>query len=314
MFTITQDKIKCPVKNCDKEPTGLHRLITHFRGAHIKGKDSNTIDNALAAIKSLKKDEVKKALLKELSEYGPEIDDADEEKVDARKCDGDDEEFIINQYLDSAICREERQYALFLANSLKKNNSFIKDILGLKTCEVLEVFYEATLMRDYWCRNRIEFNKALNCFAKKKEQWDSVIGSNGKEKNHANYWAKKHPLACWMMNAKPDLAVLYRENNNESPTLSFIECKYLSEVDTYYSKESNSFEYSQVKLQKLILDFLCNELKLKYSLENGDQHVEINKGKVMIARFVNGDSESDEIKAKGEELLIPITRLREIGY
>jgi len=314
VFTITQDKIKCPVKKCDKEPTGLHRLITHFRGAHIKGKDSKGTEEARAAIKSIENEDVKKSLLKEFSEYGPEMDAADEETFDVRKCEGADEKFIINGYLQDTICREERQYALFLANGLKKNNSEIKQKLDLDNCEIMEVFYEATLMRDYWCRNRIKFNKALNCFTEKEKPWGSEIGSNGKEKNHANYWAKKHPLACWMMNAKPDLAVLYRKNNNESPTLSFIECKYLSEVDTYYNKEAKDFKYTQVELQELILEFLCDDLELKYCLDKGEQYVEINQGEVIIARFVNGDSESDEIKIKGEELIIPITKLKEIGY
>ena len=319
MFTITQEKIKCPV--CGIEAEGLHRLITHFRGAHIKGKNSNAIDDALAAIKSFKKEQVKEALLKEFSEYGPEIDDADEEIVDARKCDGDDGEFIINQYLNNAICREERQYALFLANGLKKSNSLMKDMLELKNCEVLEdfevldVFYEATLMRDYWCRNRSKFNEKLSDFAEEEKPWGSEIGSNGKEKNHANYWAKKHPLACWMMNAKPDLAVLYKKNYNESPTLSFIECKYLSRVDNYYYEDDNNrLKCSQVELQELILKFLCNDLELKYSLENGEKHVIVNQGEVLIARFVSGSSEPDEMKVKNCERIIPITRLREIGY
>jgi len=322
VFTITQEKIKCPVNNCDKEPTGLHRLITHFRGAHIKGKDEKAIEEALAAIDSIKKDEVKKTLLKEFSEYGPEIDDADEGKVDARKCDGDDEQFIINQYLDSAICREERQYALFLANGLKKCNSLMKDMLELKNCEVLEafevldVFYEATLMRDYWCRNRSKFNEKLRNFAKEKKKWGNQLSEHGREeKNHANYWAKKHPLACWMMNAKPDLAVLYKKNYNESPTLSFIECKYLSRVDNYYYEDDNNrLKCSQVELQELILKFLCNDLELKYSLENGEKHVIVNQGEVLIARFVSGSSEPDEMKVKNCERIIPITRLREIGY
>ena len=48
---------------------------------------------------------------------------------------------------------------------------------------------------------------------------------------------------------------MYRGNNNELPTLSFIECKYLSEVDTYFNKEANDFKYKQITLQELILKF-----------------------------------------------------------
>ncbi len=314
MIYITQEKFKCPAKNCDIEAEGLHRLIRHFRGTHIKEKDSKVIKEALAAIENSNEDEVREALLKEFSEYGPEMDVADEEKIDVRKCDGVDDEFILNKYLNNTICREERQYALFLASGLKRNNSALKDMLRLSTCEILEVFYEATLMRDYWCRNRVAFNELLRDFAENEKKLDSEIGSNGNEKYHANYWKKKHPLACWMMNAKPDIAVLYKAKDYKVPTLSFIECKYLSRVDNYYYNGKDRFEYTQVKLQGLILEFLCNELKLKYSLENDNQIEEVNKGKMLLARFVNGDRKPDKRKRSSEEFEIPITDLIKIGY
>ena len=314
MFYITQEKFKCPAKNCDIEVEGLHRLIRHFRGTHIKEKDSKAIKEALTAIENSYEDVVREVLLKEFSEYGPEMDVADEEKIDVRKCDGVDDEFIVNKYLNNTICREERQYALFLASGLKRNNSALKDMLGLSTCEILEIFYEATLMRDYWCRNRVAFNELLRDFSEDKKKIGSEIGSNGKEKNHANYWKRKHPLACWMMNAKPDIAVIYREKDKKEPTLSFIECKYLSRVDNYYYNEGeNGFKYSQVELQELILEFLCGKLELKYSLGN-DENVKVNKGKVIIARFINVNIKPDKKLKSNKEKEIPITDSIKIGY
>lgn len=315
MFPITQERIQCPVKSCDIEPTGLHRLITHFRGAHIKGKDSKGIEEAWAAINSIENEDIKKALLMEFSEYGPEMDAGDEEKADVGKCDGDDEKFIINGYLKDAICREERQYALFLANGLKRNNSEIKQKLKPDNYEIIEVFYEATLMRDYWCRNRAKFNEALKGFVKNDNKFGGEIDSNGKEEKHANYWEKKHPLACWMMNAKPDIAFLYREKGKEEPTLSLIECKYLSRVDTYYYNKGNDrLECSQVELQELILEFLCNVLKLEYRSDNVNKNDAITKGEVYLAHFVNSEVDTDNTKLKDDEFEVSINRLREIGY
>ena len=74
------------------------------------------------------------------------------------------ENYINGNY---SICREERQYALFLSNILKyyKNhkdisNKFCKKILESidkehsDNIEILHVFYEATFMRDFLERNR----------------------------------------------------------------------------------------------------------------------------------------------------------------
>lgn len=66
------------------------------------------------------------------------------------------ENYIKDEY---SICREERQYALFLYNILrayKKNDiTDIYEACGIPTnAEILNVFYEATFMRDIFERNR----------------------------------------------------------------------------------------------------------------------------------------------------------------
>ena len=74
----------------------------------------------------------------------------------------------IDNYIcdNNSICREERQYALYLSNVLRKYSTPLKrarreDIQKIiKVCEIPDdatiqyVFYEATFMRDFFQRNR----------------------------------------------------------------------------------------------------------------------------------------------------------------
>ena len=64
-----------------------------------------------------------------------------------------------------------------------------------------------------------------------------------------------------MMNAKPDIAVIY--DDNRQMKLLFLECKYLSKEDaySYYVEGNNEVEiktFEQTKVQGYIADFLCN--------------------------------------------------------
>ena len=74
----------------------------------------------------------------------------------------------IDNYINgnNSICREERQYALYLSNVLRKYNTLLKragkkDVIQIfKVCGIPEaasvqyVFYEAAFMRDFFQRNR----------------------------------------------------------------------------------------------------------------------------------------------------------------
>lgn len=82
----------------------------------------------------------------------------------------------------NSICREERQYALYLYNILykyhidKKSNAVIEKIFGeeLKEggeLEIDEVFYEATFMRDLF-----EYNRRLHFLKKPKEKNEIYMG------------------------------------------------------------------------------------------------------------------------------------------
>ena len=76
------------------------------------------------------------------------------------------ENYISNEY---SVCREERQYALFLNNILLKYRDpdsrdetvqKIFEACGLSEAAIINVFYEATFMRDIFERNRrVNFGK-----------------------------------------------------------------------------------------------------------------------------------------------------------
>ena len=66
--------------------------------------------------------------------------------------------FSLDDFLNEngGLCREERQYALFLYNRLcREDKDIIKKILPKEEeVKIKNVFYEATLMRDFFCADR----------------------------------------------------------------------------------------------------------------------------------------------------------------
>jgi hypothetical protein len=310
----SKTKYKCPGINCGKAFGGstfqiTNNFKTHFIGAHIKKDDFegfNAKSEELKELISLIGEDAYNEIVNNIN-YEPEPTIEDEyifstdcnNKAKNRK---EDMEFIINlnEYLlaEYPVCREERQYALFLANCLKNNNRVIKEKLSLNDNDVIkEVFYEATLMRDYWHCNKKEFNKKLREFVENKEPRNSIIAENSKgEKNHPNYWFKSHYLAKWMMNAKPDIGLIIKTNGKYK--LSFIECKYSSKVDTYktidHAPESPE-KMEQTALQDLILGFLCNDLKLEY------EEKPVQKGDVYLIKFNTNSSDDNNKRDTGKK-------------
>lgn len=218
------------------------------------------------------------------------------------------EHFIQNEY---SICREERQYALFLYNILLKykksetrKSDTIKEIFNAcqipENAEIEQVFYEATFMRDFFERNRRitlgennekkllqktfspnqcktrdedSFNSKLIQYVHKKESGsDEPIPYLGGEYNLGHNEIdcddlsdkEKYIIRC-MMNAKPDIAVIYNEDGIRN--LLFLECKFESGEDSYNSGEK------QTKIQWKIAEFLCEyylleQLKVSDKMEN----------------------------------------------
>jgi hypothetical protein len=187
--------------------------------------------------------------------------------------------FLANSYLDknNPTCREERQFALLLNNKLKNEDSKIMENLDLKG-HIVDVFYEPTLMRDYWYDKKVIFNSLLIEYIENKFKHVSDIGPN--KGYHINFWRKKHPYGVSMMSAKPDIGVISCINNEYY--LDFIECKYKSCISVYQYDGFPSL--TQVEVQEYILEFLCDYLNLKIKDSLGNDSV-IKKGKVIKVKF-----------------------------
>ncbi len=290
---------KCPF--CKKECTGPHRMVTHIIGKHYK-EEEKPIEDIINDLKEELGQINKNAyfilnVIDKLENNILENDDFyyDNDQKESRG-------FNIDDYLDkeNPICREERQYAHFLATKLEQND---KNIVGklqnkLEFEKIIAVYYECTFMRDYWNANKVTYNKKLKAFVEKNFLIKSKIDIGEKSTSYPNYWEKSHPYARWMTNAKPDIGLLVK-NSDEDYVLHFLECKYLSPEDKYkaYSVE----EKTQTEIQKEILKFLCSEengLGMKY----GEEQIAAGKN-VKLVRFGNGE------KAKNGEILIQISEL-----
>lgn len=213
-------------------------------------------------------------------------------------------------YSDYSICREERQYALFLYNILWKyrqptvdrEKDGIKNVFAVcgipKEAQITNIFYEATLMRDFFERNRrihweggkekklqqrsfspSEGNKHLNhgeSFNYKLikyvyedicggefpiMQWDEEENNLGSKCNKIKIRnrmreisdEKKNKILSrvqQMMNAKPDIAVVYEDGGRKY--LLFLECKFESGESSYHKGDVR-----QCEIQGKIADYLC---------------------------------------------------------
>jgi hypothetical protein len=263
--------------------------------------------------------------------------------------------YISDEY---SICREERQYALYLYNILKKygGKNRPKDAEDLnkifsickipKEAIIENVFYEATFMRDIFERDRRirkleyrnkanennkKYNAEVECeraiFSKKyvisecddksnvkyesfnqkllqylgiceenaKKASDKNIGHNKFDKifrgklSQSSY-KKEMTMAQYMMNSKPDIAVIYRLKNEKDFYLLFLECKFESYEDTQHIGEE---KVSQSYIQYKIADFIFKKYgtyrdkKLKV-----DETMEKNKSSVLV-KFTRKEEERE---------------------
>lgn len=260
----------------------------------------------------------------------------------------------INEFMDGAnsICREERQFSLYLYNLLADCRKIKIDYEGFanKNYEVVQAYYEASFMRDYFnaADDKSEFNRKLVNFANRKLKMlyadsqcevvtadefkaaalpvDSIYDIN-KDINaedisfdvakHINGWSGKdereyrNPVAKWMMNVKPDIALLLKRKGvkRDDYRLHFIECKYTSGMDVYPSwigvsgedgsiKECKKLVFTQTELLELVLEFLCDELELAFDGENNS----VVSGTFVSAAYFLGSYSERHITEDGEEL------------
>ncbi|MBR5087846.1 MAG: hypothetical protein IK093_00300 [Ruminiclostridium sp.] len=211
-------------------------------------------------------------------------------------------EFDINGFINEespgeSICREERQYAALLyevliraKNGIIGNYSDIVNKILPEGARIIHVYYEATLMRDYFnClskEEKIEFNEMLltkcgaynddfkiieDSLGSPSKEWKKIQDSIGDKKKRFRL-----QYARYMMRAKPDLFVVFE--NDKRVYAKIIECKYTQKEGKYKDKDGR-LTIGQEKVQKNILDFLFGENGLiKFEGENvySDGVVEVN--------------------------------------
>lgn len=282
----------------------------------------------------------------------------------------DNTEISINNYIndDLSICREERQYALYLSNILRyygkaeHRRSLDTDHREVLTgifqksgicsgeipdgLEVINVFYEVTFMRDFLERNRRiylaskgndislicrnqsfqpsdhhlsdmnkSFNKKLLDYAGSviRDDYGVSIDYDDKDISEVNYGRNDIPIKASggnahlaeeakflirsMMNAKPDLAVIYVLD--DSLYLKFIECKFESAEDRYTDKDKEIC-FSQTEIQWHIARFLYENDYLVYYVDGKEKKIKLSEQMSVpfeITAFDRGRSE-DKIAVK----------------
>ena len=272
--------MKCPL--CGTQPAGSHQFRVHFIGAHLKNNGKlYSIDQQIINInkaKNILQEDLKplnevQSMYEVIDSLFDNLEPNDDENYPEKGVGTSNIKNDLALYLPSEagenppICREERQFAHRLATWLELGVG-ADLVVGERSKQVdwhnvQSVFFEATIMRDYWAASdRKNFNEILYKYVEKidNEFTTEKYGAISKiENKHPNHWEKCHPLARWMMNAKPDLAVLTKDY-----MLHFIECKYESNEDQYSSKDG-FFKRSQIAVQEYILDFAVNELEMTYN-------------------------------------------------
>ena len=118
---------------------------------------------------------------------------------------------------------------------------------------------------NYGARNEIPFLKYAENVKKNFKNEDAFINECKKIANVKEFIRdiKLRKIVRAMMNAKPDLAVIYYDKEKGARKLLFIECKYESDEDNYmfynYSENEEVIRgtISQTAVQGYIADFLC---------------------------------------------------------
>ena len=333
-----------------------------------------------------------------------------------------DDDKILTNFLKSEgkpICREERQYALFFYNALldvkRKGNweafrklmdeDNIEKMLGLDKLKekvkddklkkieldnihIKQVFYEATLMRDYFYScgkvGKKKFNEELLKFVLsysdsnplvslcleegerekyiKELSGDAHFGSSSKsnklpqevrklilkdpedskkgrkafKNNEKEYFiASRLQLAKYMMNATPDILVVYTIDGINQVYVRAIECKYESGIGAYEDIFGKRRPL-QIFVQRLIMTFLfsaeliekeeCGLVEVEENDDDswkkvyGDLSIDVKKKEnndsnvgnmgVTVLKFTSEDEKSSKQSKSSEGYVkIPISNL-----
>ena len=256
------------------------------------------------------------------------------------------ENYIRDGY---SICREERQYNLYLYNILRKYRNpesrkeeevgHIFECCGLKNAVVENVFYEATFMRDFFMRNRVlanetdateletilqqdkspnsdhkvDVDKSFDAKLIRFCEAENIENPKGKiDEMNYGHWNNKDKIKtlkvdgskgdkdayirCMrrMMNAKPDLAVIYKEQG--SRYLLFLECKFESNEQQYKCNSEIEKELclNQRRLQGSIARFLCEQILVNDGICVSERMQGREAVESKMVRFTREEEESQD--------------------
>ena len=219
---------------------------------------------------------------------------------------------------EKSLCRDEAQFSVYLFQVMSgcRRVKIDSDNFTNKNYEVIQAYYMPAFLRDYfnYAESKAEFNYRLLTFANRKLRalyaGDEAEGAMIEEidlsrtenldiynldsdvdmKNpgfdlgkHINGWSGeervyRNPLARWMMNVRPDIAVLLKRRGIKRTELRmhWIDCHYLNGTDTYpaiMGRYDASGKLSGCKkiictkqqIEQYALEFLCDTPSAEYA-------------------------------------------------
>ena len=226
-------------------------------------------------------------------------------------------DILINDYIngEKSLCRDEAQFSVYLFQVMSgcRRVKIDSDNFTNKNYEVIQAYYMPAFLRDYfnYAESKAEFNYRLLTFANRKLRalyaGDEAEGAMIEEIDlsrtenldiysdvdmenpgfdlgkHINGWSGeervyRNPLARWMMNVRPDIAVLLKRRGIKRTELRmhWIDCHYLNGTDTYpaiMGRYDASGKLSGCKkiictkqqIEQYALEFLCDTPSAEYA-------------------------------------------------
>ncbi len=230
--------------------------------------------------------------------------------------------------IENPVCREERQYALFLYSRLLQmvEQEHQKDDIILKACGlpvddgmcIRSVAYEATYMRDFFWKDR-ELREDRKVQEKKKLDYEETLGEETQEDcfNRKLYEYVRTQLEGEGVNCKECLSQIpmnrnlggkiawgtvderivkyLREMMNSKPDIAiyykYNGKEYLKFLECKYLSNVKKYEgVSQLEIQKRICDFLC-------------RWIGITSGGSSLVRFKEENSQQEDNVLELKELI-----------
>ncbi len=261
---------------------------------------------------------------------------------------------------ENSVCRDEVQFSVYLFQLLNgcKRVKIDSENYVNKNYEVLRAYYKPAFLRDYFncADDKVDFNLRLLMFANRKlralyagDEAEGVmietlsakdvspdeVYNIDKELNkdslpfdagkHINGWSGmervfRNPIARWMMNVRPDIAVLLKRRGIKRTELrmQYVDCRYLDGADTYPAivgrmdadarkvKSCKRIVCTKQQIERWALEFLCETPMDEYADTLGlqffgpakeadvpveDSRIVIEPGFVSLACFVGRKNE-----------------------